>query len=143
VQAKRVPISLVALDRKAREPLSWLKGRSVGLLVGIAQPGTLRRTLQALGAEIVEERRFPDHHVFEASDLEGLNPAVSTWITTEKDALKILPEWVGSAAFWVLRIEAAFQCAEDRDDLAAHDVDGDLAAAIEAQLQDMGRLPER
>lgn len=129
-QAKRVPTRLVSLDLRAAEPLSWLSGRQVGLLAGIAQPGTLRRTLESLGAEIVSERCFPDHHAYEEEDLEGLDPAVSTWITTEKDALKILPKWVAAGSVWVLHIDAEFP------------QEGLFVAGIEAQLQECGRLPE-
>ncbi|MFK7894315.1 MAG: tetraacyldisaccharide 4'-kinase [Myxococcota bacterium] len=129
-QARRVPTSLMSLDRSEREPVTSLSGRRVGILVGIAQPGTLRRTLTALGAEVVAERRFPDHHVFKEGDLRGLDPEVPLWITTEKDGLKILPEWAKRVPIRVLRIEAAF----DPPDM--------LADAIEAALQSEGRLPE-
>lgn len=130
-QANRVPTRLVSLDLRGAEPLSWLSGRQVGLLAGIAQPGTLRRTLESLGAEVVAERCFRDHHAYEPEDLEGLDPAVSIWITTEKDALKILPEWDAGDSIWVLHIDAEFP---EKDY---------FVAGVEAQLQGCGRLPER
>lgn len=128
-EAKRVPTRLVSLDRRTAEPLAWLSGREVGLLAGIAQPGTLRRTLASLGAEIVAERCFPDHHDYEEADLKGLDPAVSVWITTEKDSLKILPDWDPAGRLWVLHIEADFQGGYR------------FIEEIEAQLQECGRLP--
>ena len=50
------------------------------------------------------------------------------WITTEKDALKILPEWVGETGFWVLRIEV--------------EIDEETAVLdrLETQLRESGRL---
>ncbi len=53
------------------------------------------------------------------------------WITTEKDALKILPEWLGGDTLWVLRIEVEI----DQEDA--------VLDRLEARLQATGRLAER
>src|SRR5262249_3394810 len=82
-------------------------GERVGLLAGVAQPASVRRTLAGLGAEIVAERLFRDHHRFTASDLAGLADAAPRWITTEKDAVKLVPAWAGRARVDVLAIELA------------------------------------
>jgi len=94
----------VAASRRARtlRPLAggpgdaptWLAGREVGLLCGIARPASLRRSVEALGARVVAERHFPDHHRYERADLEGLVAEASGWVTTEKDAVKIQPAWL-------------------------------------------------
>jgi tetraacyldisaccharide 4'-kinase len=105
LRAVRRPSSLVSLDRLTREPLEALAGREVGLLAGVARPRSVRRSLEALGARVVAERLFPDHHAYRPGDVAGLDPAIERWITTEKDALKILPEWIGSARVSVLAIE--------------------------------------
>jgi tetraacyldisaccharide 4'-kinase len=81
-----------------------LRGTRVGLLAGIASPASFRRTLETLGAEVVAERVFPDHHRYHARDVAHLAGA-SLWITTEKDAAKILPRWVAGAELKVLAIE--------------------------------------
>jgi hypothetical protein len=53
------------------------------------------------------------------------------WITTEKDALKILPEWLGDDTLWVLRIEIEI------------DEEETVLDRLEARLQSSGRLPQR
>ena len=86
-----------------------LAGRSVGLLAGVGRPGSVRKSLEQLGAKVVAERLFPDHHAYRKADFETLDPKVPEWITTEKDALKILPEWIGTAKVSILRIEVEFE----------------------------------
>lgn len=90
--ARRRPVSLRPLAGGAAVPPAQLAGQRVGLLCGIARPASLRRTVEALGATVVAERSFPDHHVYRERDLRDLSGA-RLWITTEKDALKILPRW--------------------------------------------------
>jgi Tetraacyldisaccharide-1-P 4'-kinase len=60
-----------------------------------------RRSVEALGATVVAERSFPDHHRYRERDLRDLD-AAPLWITTEKDALKILPRWAHGADLRVL-----------------------------------------
>jgi tetraacyldisaccharide 4'-kinase len=79
-----------------------LDGAQVGLLAALAQPRGFRRTLEALGAEVVAERTFRDHHPYRPGDLRGLADQAPLWVTTEKDAVKIVPSWVGSAQVRVL-----------------------------------------
>lgn len=112
LQARRRPRFLTSLDHRAREPLACLRGRSVGLLAGVARPGSLRRTLESLGARVVTERVFADHHAYRARDLRGLGQRVQQWVTTEKDALKILPHWVEDANLSVLGIEMELESPE-------------------------------
>lgn len=81
-----------------------LAGVRVGLLSGIARPASLRASVESLGAVVVAERAFPDHHRYRESDLRGLAAEAPRWITTEKDAVKILPGWVAGAEVEVLRI---------------------------------------
>jgi tetraacyldisaccharide 4'-kinase len=94
VGAHRRPRALRPLAGGKGDPPGWLDGREVGLLCGIARPGSLRRSVEALGGVVVAERSFPDHHAFEPGDLAGLADEAPCWITTEKDAGKILPDWL-------------------------------------------------
>ncbi|MEE8166566.1 MAG: tetraacyldisaccharide 4'-kinase [Myxococcota bacterium] len=109
LRAHRRPSSLAPLDHSRREAPSALAGRRVGLLAGVARPGSVRRSLEALGATIVAERLFPDHHNYSATDCASLDPTVPEWVTTEKDALKILPEWLAGKKLSVLSIEIEFE----------------------------------
>ena len=91
MRARRSPKELRSIDGRRREDLTALEGREVGLLAGIARPQSLRRTLEALGAKVVAERIFPDHHAYRETDFSAMDAEVGDWITSEKDALKILP----------------------------------------------------
>jgi len=75
------------------------------MLTGLARPDSFRRSLESLGAEIVAERCFRDHHRYCPADVRGLRRQAPVWVTTEKDAVKILPSWVGGTDLRVLAIE--------------------------------------
>ncbi|MBS1104558.1 MAG: tetraacyldisaccharide 4-kinase [Deltaproteobacteria bacterium] len=90
--ACRRPVSMRPLAGGAGVSPQQLAGCAVGLLSGIARPASLRRSVEALGATVVAARSFPDHHRYRERDLRDLG-AAPLWITTEKDALKILPRW--------------------------------------------------
>jgi tetraacyldisaccharide 4'-kinase len=100
--ARRRPVSVRPLRGGAARAPDWLAGRSLGLLSGLARPAALRRTVEALGAQVAAERAFPDHHRYRPRDLRGL---AGTWVTTEKDAVKILPSWCEGLDLHVLAIE--------------------------------------
>jgi tetraacyldisaccharide 4'-kinase len=90
------------------EPAAKLAERRVGLLSGIARPAALRETLRALGAHVVAERAFPDHHRYAKGDLAGLADLAALWITTEKDAGKLLPSWLDGVEMRVLALATDF-----------------------------------
>jgi tetraacyldisaccharide 4'-kinase len=127
-RATRRPAGLFSLDGRARLAPAELAGRRIGLICGIARPGSFRRSVESLGAEVIAERFLPDHHAYGARDLADLAAGAETWLTTEKDAIKILPSWVRGVSMWVLRIEL-----EIEDESAVLD-------ALERSLQDRGRL---
>jgi tetraacyldisaccharide 4'-kinase len=106
-EARRVPATLRPLRGGAARAPQVLAGRSVGLLAGLARPAGVRRTLEQLGAHVVAERLFPDHHRYRARDLRDLARSTPIWVTTEKDAVKILPSWCEDLDLRVLTIELA------------------------------------
>jgi len=108
-RARRRPVGVRPLRGGAPEPVETLRGVDVGIVAGIARPDSLRATLTEAGARVVAERAFPDHHRYTARDLEGLTAATPVWVTTEKDAVKILPAWVGDADVRVLVIDLAVE----------------------------------
>jgi tetraacyldisaccharide 4'-kinase len=112
-RARRRPIALRPLAGGAPTSLAALRGAKVGILAGIAQPASLRRSLEQLGARVVAERCFRDHHRYRRSDLAGLSRGAGLWITTEKDAGKIHPAWTAGADLRVLAIE--LEVAEERE----------------------------
>jgi tetraacyldisaccharide 4'-kinase len=105
VNARRRAVGLRPLAGGAQARPELLEGTSVGLLAGIASPASLRRTLASLGARVVAERLFPAHHRYRPRDLTGLAGEASLWVTTEEDAVKVLPVWAAGADVRALSIE--------------------------------------
>lgn len=78
-----------------------LRSTSVHAVAGIGNPERFFESLRALGLLILPHA-FPDHHVFEASELDfGDNLPV---ILTEKDAVKC--QHFAQPLFWVLAVDA-------------------------------------
>jgi tetraacyldisaccharide 4'-kinase len=76
-----------------RRPLSYLQGRDVGAVSGIAVPESFEGALRNLGANIIYTRSYADHHRY--TDQEVTNAINRTrargghaLITTEKDAVR-------------------------------------------------------
>jgi tetraacyldisaccharide 4'-kinase len=104
-EAKRLPVGVRRLAGGDCGPPQSLEGLEVGLLSGIAQPDSFRRTVESLGARVIRERRFHDHHRYRERDLRALERDAPVWLTTEKDVVKIPPSWVGGADVRVVSIE--------------------------------------
>ncbi|CAO4175842.1 tetraacyldisaccharide 4'-kinase [Methylorubrum aminovorans] len=85
-------------------------GRRVVTFAGIGRPQKFFETLRGLGAEIVAERAFPDHHPFRAGDLAKLSALAERegagLVTTEKDAVRLPAQT--RADVGVLRVALAF-----------------------------------
>jgi len=103
--ARRVPRELRPLGGGQALPPDVLGGVEVGMIAALASPSGLRRTLEALGANVVAERLFRDHHRYRRRDLRGLAKQAPLWVTTEKDAVKLLPFWAAGADVRVLRVD--------------------------------------
>lgn len=75
--------------------LSDLRGARILVTAGIGDPEAFAAQLRALGA-LVELRRFPDHHVYDSSDIDRLVRDARGFdhlICTLKDAVKLGPRW--------------------------------------------------
>lgn len=84
-----------------REACSVLAGARVWAFAGIARPGRFTRTLEGLGAHVVEATGFGDHHRYSPAELSELaqraRAAGLQLVTTEKDAVRLpagFPSWV-------------------------------------------------
>jgi tetraacyldisaccharide 4'-kinase len=106
-RARRRPLALRPLGGGAAQAPAALRGAEVGLLAAIARPASLRRTLEGLGARVIAERCFPDHHRYRARDLAGLGRQARTWVTTEKDAPKLHTAWAAGTDLRVLSVDLA------------------------------------
>ncbi|MFN7026688.1 MAG: tetraacyldisaccharide 4'-kinase, partial [Pseudorhizobium sp.] len=74
-------------------PRPELVGRPVLAFAGIADPAKFYRTVEALGANLVEHRSFPDHHYFGEDEVAGLLADAERRgllpVTTAKDAVRL------------------------------------------------------
>ena len=68
-------------------------GRPVIAYAGIGRPEKVFETVEAVGAQIVEKRSFPDHHVYTDHDARGLmalhRRSGAIPVTTEKDLVRL------------------------------------------------------
>jgi tetraacyldisaccharide 4'-kinase len=109
---EHAPAALVhvgAAGGEVAEPLDALRERPVVLLSAIARPGAFRASVEALGARVVGEARYRDHHRFTAAEVDAAArdaQSAGAWlVTTEKDDARLLPFAVERR---VLRIELRF-----------------------------------
>jgi len=123
VESRHAPDDLLdgALERSLG--LGTLRGQRVMLLSGLARPGSFRRTVEALGAEVGGERRHPDHHRFTAAELdealrEAARAGCARVVTTEKDAVRLPSTSARDPRFAVLRISAEILRGAERLDAA-------------------------
>ena len=80
-------------DENDRRPLSFLKGKYIGAISGIARPESFEQKLAALGAELVIFKRFADHHRFTDEELRdfvqrAIRRDLDLIVTTEKDSVR-------------------------------------------------------
>ncbi|MBX3744323.1 MAG: tetraacyldisaccharide 4'-kinase [Verrucomicrobiae bacterium] len=76
-----------------RQAISFIAGRRIAALSGIAQPESFEEGARKLGAEVVYQRRFADHHRFTQKELiDAINRSkkrrAELLITTQKDAVR-------------------------------------------------------
>ena len=90
--------------------LSHLNGKRIGSFSGIATPESFEAMLRDNNADIVCNRRFLDHHKFTSRELENyFEDAVASKaeyvVTTEKDAVRIDPNFKPILPLYYLRME--------------------------------------
>jgi len=99
----------------------------------VARPGSVRRTVEGLGARVVHESAFPDHHRFTDSDIRGALDAANRagaalLVTTEKDAVRLPPSSAGDERLRALRIDVEILAGE-----------AELRSCLDGLLQGRGR----
>jgi tetraacyldisaccharide 4'-kinase len=82
-------------------------GRRLGF-AGIAKPWRVERALRGAGCDLVAFEGFPDHAPIEEAALRRLarraKNAGATLLTTEKDWVRLSPEWRARVAPWPARV---------------------------------------
>lgn len=110
-----MPRALRRLESDEDLPLDTLQGVPAGIFSGIGRPEGFRRTLTLLRTDVVAERAFADHHWYGAGDIaalveQGRTAGVRVWITTEKDAMRLMDteEWRSLGDVYYPRMEVEF-----------------------------------
>ncbi|MDA3963863.1 MAG: tetraacyldisaccharide 4'-kinase [Planctomycetota bacterium] len=113
------PSALCHLNGEKAGTPEDLAGQSVVAACGIGNPNAFTRTLRDLGAEIVAEHHFADHHHFTSAQCQALiaaTPADALVLITAKDAVKWRALISGAEAERVRVLEVSAQM--PADDLA-------------------------
>jgi tetraacyldisaccharide 4'-kinase len=102
------PVDVVNIRTGETRQLSLFRGAKTLVFSGIARPASFSSLLKALGAVISEEFIYPDHYVFQKSDLAAIfqkaaDSRVMLIVTTEKDAVRLKP--LKPEGIWALRID--------------------------------------
>ena len=93
IECRHAPRVLKDVWSREELPLSWLKGKTVCTLSGIASPKGFENSLRHLGAKVIWCERYADHHRYDSSEvLYALNRTADmgadALVTTEKDAVR-------------------------------------------------------
>jgi tetraacyldisaccharide 4'-kinase len=80
-------------DSDDRQPLSFIKGKKIASICGIAMPDSFEQGLVQLGGELVYPKQYADHHRFSQQEiLNMINRSHRRYaqliVTTEKDAVR-------------------------------------------------------
>ena len=110
--------TLTKLRRLADEELSEaaaLKDKAIAAFCGIARPERFFADLTRLGACLVWQRSFADHHRYTDAEFAAIIDAARTAgaeaiITTEKDAANLSVESIGSATLPLYAAQLEFRC---------------------------------
>ncbi|MBI1912337.1 MAG: tetraacyldisaccharide 4'-kinase [Deltaproteobacteria bacterium] len=75
-----------------QRPAAFLKGKKVCAFAGVANPESFFKSIESLGAKILERISFPDHHAYTEADfskIKNLSADADMVLTTEKDIVKL------------------------------------------------------
>ena len=108
-EACHAPAAVWSLKNEDVNEVDHLEKRSVWGLAGIGNPEAFRKTLETIGAEVLGIDRFPDHHNYRQEEIQSVvrharAAGADFMITTEKDAMRLDPEWFSDMDILVLGI---------------------------------------
>jgi len=110
IECAHIPQYVINFETDERKELSLLKGKSVACFSAIAMPESFENFIREMGADIIYNERFLDHHRFTDRELEDFfNTAKSLEadfvVTTEKDAVRINKDFKASIPFYYTRLD--------------------------------------
>lgn len=101
------------------ESLENLRGTPILAFCAIGNPQAFFRSLEELGAQILDRKTWPDHHHFAPADIETLRswprqfPSAKWVVCTMKDSVKIQTPSLDGIPLGALRIELGLESAEE------------------------------
>jgi tetraacyldisaccharide 4'-kinase len=95
------------------QPFETIRGKDVAAFCGIGNPAAFRRTLDAIGCQVVAWRSFADHHVYANDELRELEhwsaaSGAAAILCTRKDLVKLRVDSLGGRPLWAVQIEMQF-----------------------------------
>jgi len=99
-----------------KKGLDYLKGKRVLAFSGVAGPRHFMVSLEELGAIVVEELIFPDHHWYSSKDykrIEDFSRDIDYVVTTEKDMVKLDGSFLNNVETFALSIELCLDREEE------------------------------
>lgn len=121
IVTNHAPAHLENIFTGEKKPLSFLKGKYVACMSGIARPESFESLVEGLGAHVEIRRRYPDHYWFEQDDLEAFvercaDRAMDAIVTTEKDAVRFLKPGEMDVPIYFLRIQIEIEQGQENWD---------------------------
>jgi tetraacyldisaccharide 4'-kinase len=109
MKSRHQPTALIA-SSAARTDLQALRDARVIALSAIGNPDAFERTIETLGATIVDRRRWDDHHPFDRNDIAELQQLVAKHqptllVCTRKDLVKLQADSIGGVPLRAIEIE--------------------------------------
>ncbi|ENZ80348.1 MULTISPECIES: tetraacyldisaccharide 4'-kinase [Caulobacter] len=102
VQFGDMPVLVARLEAAAPVP----RGPQVGF-AGVGKPWKVEKALTAAGCQLVDFAPFPDHGDYDAATLRMLSDRAKVYdaglVTTEKDWMRLPPEWREKVTPWPVR----------------------------------------
>lgn len=116
-QAARRGAAILRARLEADARARALAGRDVVAFAGIGLPGKFFRTLEEIGARVVERRSFPDHYPYRATDIDELAALAreknARLVTTQKDAVRLPPPPEGMQGPLAIPVRLVFENEEE------------------------------
>ncbi len=118
-------------------PIDELSRRRFFLFCGIGDPQSLHDQLSRFGANCVGHHFFPDHHGFEATDIDQVQAEAAAagdeaLVTTAKDWVKV-SRWTRRAAMPILRLDLAVRFLGDEEKQLMSQIENVIHRAGESQ----------
>jgi tetraacyldisaccharide 4'-kinase len=107
------PVLVAHLEPAAPPP----KGPQMGF-AGVGKPWKVEAALKAAGCELVDFANYPDHFAYDAASLRRLAERAAQFaaglVTTEKDWVRLPPDWRQRVTAWPVRARFDDEAALDR-----------------------------